>query len=72
MRRIDELPLNYPFADARMLCDMLNGKGIRIGRKHVGTLMDKVGVRLSGGDSGLGHPQCAGTSGVDQHDHGPL
>jgi putative transposase len=44
MRRIDELHLNYPFAGARMLRDMLNREGIRIGRKHVGTLMDKMGI----------------------------
>ena len=44
MRRIDELHLNYPFAGARMLRDMLNREGIPIGRKHVGTLMDKMGI----------------------------
>ncbi len=44
MRRIDELHLNYPFAGARMLRDMLNREGISIGRKHVGTLMDKMGI----------------------------
>jgi len=44
MRRIDELHLNYPFAGARMLRDMLNREGIQIGRKHVGTLMDKMGI----------------------------
>ena len=44
MRRIDELHLNYPFAGARMLRDMLNREGIRIGRKHVSTLMGKMGI----------------------------
>jgi len=44
MRRIDELHLNYPFAGARMLRDMLNREGIPIGRKHVGTLMNKMGI----------------------------
>jgi putative transposase len=44
MRRIDELHLNFPFAGARMLRDMLRREGIRIGRKHVGTLMDKMGI----------------------------
>ena len=44
MRRIDELHLNYPFAGARMLRDMLNREGIQVGRKHVGTLMDKMGI----------------------------
>ena len=44
MRRIDELHLNYPFAGARMLRDMLNREGIQIGRKHVATLMGKMGI----------------------------
>ena len=44
MCRIDELHLNYPFAGARMLRDMLNREGIQIGHKHVGTLMDKMGI----------------------------
>lgn len=44
MRRIDELHLNYPFAGARMLRDMLNREGIQIGRKHVSTLMAKMGI----------------------------
>ncbi len=44
MRRIDELHLNYPFAGARMLRDMLNREGIPIGRKHVSTLMGKIGI----------------------------
>lgn len=44
MRRIDELHLNYPFAGARMLRDMLNREGIQIGRKHVSTLMGKMGI----------------------------
>ncbi len=44
MRRIDELHLEYPFAGARMLRDMLRREGHRIGRKHVGTLMKKMGI----------------------------
>lgn len=44
MRRIDELHLNYPFAGARMLRDMLNRESIPIGRKHVSTLMGKMGI----------------------------
>jgi len=44
MRRIDELHLEYPFAGARMLRDMLRREGRRIGRKHVGTLMKKMGI----------------------------
>ena len=44
MRRIDELHLNFPFAGARMLRDMLQRESIEIGRKHVGTLMAKMGI----------------------------
>ena len=44
MRRIDELHLNHPFAGARMLRDMLKLEGFAVGRKHVRTLMDKMGI----------------------------
>ena len=44
MRRIDELHLAFPFAGARMLRDMLKREGRMIGRKHVGTLMKKMGI----------------------------
>jgi putative transposase len=44
MRRIDELHLNFPFAGARMLRDMLKLGGFQVGRKHVRTLMDKMGI----------------------------
>lgn len=42
MRRIDELHLNFPFAGARMLRDMLKLEGAQVGRKHVRTLMDRM------------------------------
>jgi putative transposase len=44
MRRIDELHLEYPFAGARMLRDMLRQEGQAVGRKHVGTLMKRMGI----------------------------
>jgi putative transposase len=44
MRRIDELHLEYPFAGARMLRDLLAGEGVKVGRRHVGTLMGKMGI----------------------------
>ena len=44
MRRIDELHLEHPFAGSRMLRDMLRREGHRIGRKHVATLMKKMGI----------------------------
>jgi putative transposase len=44
MRRIDELHLNHPFAGARMLRDLLKLEGLKVGRKHVGALMDRMGI----------------------------
>jgi putative transposase len=44
MRRLDELHLNFPFAGARMLRDMLKLEGVAVGRKHVGTLMERIGI----------------------------
>ena len=44
MRRIDELHLEHPFAGTRMLRDLLRGEGYAIGRKHVGTLMRRMGI----------------------------
>ena len=44
MRHIDELHLEYPFMGARMLRDQLNREGFDVGRKHVGTLMKRMGV----------------------------
>jgi putative transposase len=44
MRRIDELHLNYPFAGARMLQAMLKQERFEVGRKHVATLMKKMGI----------------------------
>jgi putative transposase len=44
MRRIDELHLDYPFAGSRMLCGLLSGEGIRVGRRHVRTLMQRMGI----------------------------
>ena len=44
MRRIDELHLECPFAGARMLRDLLRQEGLHVGRKHVATLMRKMGI----------------------------
>lgn len=44
MRRLDELHLEHPFMGARMLRDMLNREGVRIGRRHVATLMKRMGI----------------------------
>ena len=44
MRRIDELHLEFPFAGSRMLRDLLNREGVPVGRRHVATLMKRMGV----------------------------
>ena len=44
MRRIDELHLDHPFAGARMLRDLLRPEGFEAGRKHIGTLMARMGI----------------------------
>jgi putative transposase len=45
MRRIDELHLEHPFAGSRMLRDFLRLQGIEVGRRHVGTLMRRMGIQ---------------------------
>jgi len=45
MRRIDELHLEYPFAGARMLRDLLNQEpDTHVGRKRIATLMRRMGI----------------------------
>ena len=44
MLEIDKLHLELPFAGSRMLRDILNRQGHGIGRRHVGTLMRKMGI----------------------------
>ena len=44
MRQVDELHLEHPFMGARMLRDQLNRMGFKVGRKHVSTLMKKMGI----------------------------
>ena len=44
MRRIDELHLERPFAGSRMTRDMLRMEGFVCGRRHVGTLMRRMGI----------------------------
>jgi len=44
LRRLDELHLQYPFAGARMLRDLLRQEGHAIGRRQVATLMRRMGI----------------------------
>ena len=45
MKRIDTLNLERPFAGSRMLRDMLNREGFDVGRRHVATLMQRMGIQ---------------------------
>jgi putative transposase len=44
MRQIDEMHLNYPFAGSRMLRDLLSHQGLEVGRRHIRTLMRRMGI----------------------------
>jgi putative transposase len=44
MRQLDELHLQHPFAGSRMLRDLLRLQGVNVGRKHVATLMRRMGI----------------------------
>ena len=44
MRRLDELHLEFPFAGSRMLRDLLAAEGCKVGRRHVKTLMRRMGI----------------------------
>jgi putative transposase len=44
MRQLDELHLQHPFAGSRMLRDLLRLTGVNVGRKHVATLMRRMGI----------------------------
>jgi putative transposase len=44
MRSMDELHLEFPFAGSRLLRDLLAAEGSQIGRRHVTTLMRRMGI----------------------------
>ena len=49
MRRIDELHLKHLFMGARMLRDQFAREGIHVGRRHIGTLMRRMGIEPRNG-----------------------
>ena len=63
MRRIDELYLASPFAEARMLRDLLRREGHRIGRKRVRTVMARMGSQRYTPQTQY-QPATSGASGV--------
>ena len=44
MKQIDALHTEHPFAGSRMLRDLLAAEGSKIGRRHVKTLMRRMGI----------------------------
>ena len=44
MRRLDRLHLEFPLAGSRMLQGLLSADGCKIGRRHVKTLMRRMGI----------------------------
>jgi putative transposase len=44
MRRLDQLHLEFPFAGSRMLRGLLAAEGCKIGRRHVKTMMQRMGI----------------------------
>ena len=44
MRRLDELHLELPFYGSRKLADQLRREGHEVGRRHVTTLMHRMGI----------------------------
>ncbi|MGA7972526.1 MAG: IS3 family transposase [Pseudolabrys sp.] len=44
MRRLDRLHLELPFAGSRMLRGLLAAEGCKVGRRHVKTLMKRMGI----------------------------
>ena len=75
MRQMDELHLEFPFAGSRMLRDLLAADGSKVGRRHVTTLMRKMGIeaayrRPSTSKSAPGHKTfricCVGSQSIIQ------
>jgi putative transposase len=44
MRRLDRLHLEFPFAGSRLLKGLLAAEGSQVGRRHVKTLMRRMGI----------------------------
>jgi putative transposase len=44
MDRMDKLHTEFPFAGARMLCRLLAADGSKVGRRHVKTVMNRMGI----------------------------
>jgi putative transposase len=57
MRKLDELHLEHPYMGARMLRRVLARAGVRVGRRHIGTLMQRMGIEALCPQPGTSKPQ---------------
>jgi hypothetical protein len=48
MQHLDRLHLEYPFAGSRMLRGLLALQGCKVGRRHVKTMMRRMGIDYEG------------------------
>ena len=56
MRQLDALHVEYPFAGSRMLRDLLRQEGHEVGRRHVATLMKRMGIAALSRRPATSHP----------------
>jgi putative transposase len=56
MHKLDELHLEHPFMGARMLRDQLARQGIHAGRRHIRTLMLRMGIEALAPQPGTSKP----------------
>jgi putative transposase len=56
MRQMDELHLEHPFMGARQLMRQLHRVGFEVGRLHVRTLMQRMGIRAMAPQPGSSKP----------------
>ena len=56
MRRIDQLHLEHPFMGQRMLVRQLKRQGVQVGRLHVRTLMQRMGIHAMAPQPGTSKP----------------
>jgi len=56
MRRIDELHLQHPFMGARQLMRELAKEGIKVGRRHIRTLMQRLDIQAQCPQPGTSKP----------------
>ena len=56
MRQLDALHVEDPFAGSRMLRDLLRQEGHEVGRRHVATLMKRMGIAALSRRPATSHP----------------